>query len=350
MHRRRLLASSGAAIAAGLAGCTDGISVLGETTYGREPPLVEDRPDAIYVPTHTEAMRMAGRGQAENGLAAALMYTFPHRFWRVFSADSGYEPRQFDVEAEDAVHLMVGVWDTETETALPVSGVNVAVTGGNDVNERETVYPMLSQQMGFHYGDNYHLDGDGTYTADVTIEGISGAAYGEYEGRFDGASTVSIDFEYSESDRNDLSFEEYPDRQGEPGALEVMSMGGMPLGFVEELPDDRLGSALADDIQYRAAAIDADRFGSEPYLAVTAGTRYNDLAIPLLGLAASVEGGDSIRLSPAIDPELGFHYGASVADLNANSAVSVSVKTPTQIARHEGYETAFFGTPTVELE
>ncbi|NUE02801.1 Tat pathway signal protein [Halorubraceae archaeon YAN] len=353
MNRRLFLSTLGAGAVGSLAGCTDPLSVLGETTYGREPPLVSDRPDAIYYPTHTEGMNMSGMGMADNGLHVHLMYTFPHRFWRIFSADDGgYEARKFDVGRDDAVHLMVGVWDHETELPIPVSGVNIGITGGNDVNERETVYPMLSQRMGFHYGDNYHLDGDGEYTAEVTVEGIVGEAYGDFEGRFDQAQTVSIDFEYDEAERNDLPFEEYPDRQGEQAAVEPMHMDHMPLGFAESLPGESLGEGREDDIRYKAAVVDADRFGSDPYLAVTAETRYNELLIPQLGLDATVttDGNDeTVPLSPAIDPELGFHYGTPVAELTADSEVAVTVTTPAQIARHEGYETAFFDTPTVSL-
>ncbi|MGM0606133.1 MAG: twin-arginine translocation signal domain-containing protein [Halobacteriota archaeon] len=353
MDRRTFLGTAGVSALGALAGCAGLPSMLGETTYGREPPLVSDRPDGIYFPTHTEAMKVAATGTTDTGLRVLLAYTFPHRFWRVFAdGEGGYESRIFEVGPEDAVHMMVGVWDADTERPLPVSGVNVAVSGGNDVRERETVYPMLSPRMGFHYGDNYHLDGDGEYTAEITIEGIVGDAYGDFEGRFDRASSVSLAFEYDEAERNALEFEAYPDRQGERDTVKPMSMDYMPLGFASELPGRHVGEGMAADIRYRASVLDADRFGEDPYLAVTASTRYNDLLVPLVGLDAAVQskGSEFDRsLTPSIDPELGFHYGAQIPAATGELDVAVRVTTPPQIARHEGYETAFFGTPTIEL-
>ncbi len=351
MDRRQFIAAAAAGIAASTAGCVEAFESATETTYGREPPVVEDRPDAIYWPTHTEQMETAGMGVTDDGRHVHLMYTFPHRFWRVFRADDGgYESRIFEVEADDAVHLMANIWDDETGVVLPVSSVDIAVTGGNDVDERETIYPMLSQRMGFHYGDNYHLDGDGTYTAAVTVGGVSADRYGDFADRFAEPATVEVDFEYSEEGRNNLEFTEY-DQAGEPGAVEPMAMDGMSMGMARELGGQSLGEALEADIRYRASLLTEDRFGDEPYLAVTAATRYNELVVPDMGLGVSAEETDfSASLSAAIDPDLGFHYGVSAPELTGDETVAVEVTTPPQVARHEGYETAFFSTPTVTLQ
>jgi hypothetical protein len=55
------------------------------------------------------------------------------------------------------------------------------------------------------------------------------------------------------------------------------------------------------------------------------------------------------RLPGALDDTLGFHYGASVPDVRAGDTVRVTVDVPPQVARHEGYETAFLGMPPVTL-
>jgi hypothetical protein len=69
-----------------------------------------------------------------------------------------------------------------------------------------------------------------------------------------------------------------------------------------------------------------------------------------MALSASVDGSDPVGLSPALDPELDFHYGAIVEGLSADSSVEVTVDVPPQVARHEGYETAFLEMPAFELE
>ena len=422
MDRRHFLTAAAAGVTMSTAGCVEAFESLEGATYGREPPLVANRPNAIYWPTHTEQMHHGEVAETDDGLAVHLMYTFPHRFWFVESAAEGYGTRKREVGSDDAIHLMVGVWDAETEVVLPVSSLDVAATGGNGVDERETIYPMLSQRMGFHYGDNYHLDGDDSYDVTVTIGGVEDGIerFGAFEGRFERAETLDMQLDYSEVERNELDFELYEDRQGQPGAVAPMGMEdsgmnhdemghdemdhdghdmhhGMPLGVVHDLEaagGEPMGKALGDDIRYRAALFDADRFGDEPYLAVTAATRYNDLTVPELDLSVAVgeltetatidvrvedsnddtdeedttADGESETeqreieivdpdeavvagsLTPALDPELGFHYGISTPGLAGDEHVTVDVTTPTQVVRHEGYETVFFATPTITLD
>jgi hypothetical protein len=73
-----------------------------------------------------------------------------------------------------------------------------------------------------------------------------------------------------------------------------------------------------------------------------------------MGLDVTATGSDgetvlSASLAPGLDPEVGFHYGVAAPDLTGEEEVTVEVTTPPQVARHEGYETAFFNTPTVSL-
>jgi len=359
MERRQFLATTTAGLTVGAAGCVDSFTALDGVGYGREPALVADRPAAIYYPTHTEEMAMGGMAQTDDGLAVALAYTFPHRFWRVFKREGRYEAEQFSVDGDDAIHIMATIWDAETGVVLPVSGVDIAARGGNNIDERETVYPMLSQRMGFHYGDNYHLDGDDTYAVEITVGATTATRIGDFAGRFDEPQTVTIDLDYSEAARNELTYQTYEDRQGEPGALSPMSMEmngmAMPTGGVRDLGGTALGTGLADDIRYAATVLTGDRFGDAPYLAVTAATRYNELVIPSLGLAGTLtdSNGETVvegtSLKPSLDPELGFHYGAAVPGATGEETATIAVTTPPQVARHEGYETAFFETPTVEL-
>ncbi len=422
MDRRQFLAATTVGLSAAAAGCVEAFENLEGAEYGREPPLVDPRPNAIYWPTHTEQMVHGEVAETSDGLAVHLMYTFPHRFWQVRSTDDGYGTEKFRVGPDDAVHIMVGVWDEQTEVVLPVSSLEIAITGGNGVDERETIYPMLSQRMGFHYGDNYHLDGDDSYSVEVTVGGVDVNRFGEFEGRFEEAETVSMELEYSETERNDLDFELYEDRQGQRGAVAPMGMEGengemeemdhddmdhdghdmhhsMPLGFAHDLAEaggEPMGEAVLDDIRFRAALFDDERFGDEPYLAVTAATRYNDLIIPEIGLSAHVGSADetveievvpedidefepeddedpltdaqsptepreiqvvdpesavlSEQLQAGLDPEIGFHYGIPAPELTGDEDVTVDISTPTQVVRHEGYETVFFDTQQITLE
>jgi hypothetical protein len=125
----------------------------------------------------------------------------------------------------------------------------------------------------------------------------------------------------------------------------------MPVGRRTELPGRSLGRGRVDDLELVATQVREDRFGEAPYLVVAARTPYNKLVVPRARIAATVDGGSTFqgRLTPALDPELGYHYGASVPGLAADASVTTTVETPPVVARHEGYETAFLSTGRVEL-
>jgi uncharacterized protein involved in high-affinity Fe2+ transport len=379
MDRRAFLAAGGAGLAAALAGCTATGSLF-ETTNSREPPLVDPRPAGVYVPTHSESMGMVGAGSAGD-LRVSVSYSYPHRFWTVEREDGAFVARQVDVEADDAVHLMATPFDPETGRVVPDTGLSVEVYRDGSLVTQEVIYRMLSQRMGFHYGANFPLDGDGTYEVRVSVGGASLRRTGAFEGRFADPGTARVPFEFSERERNDLPYELLPDRQGSAGALSPMEMGtgmdggtdddgstdgdgssgeggaggmdGMatPVGRAPALPGDSLGRGAVDDAVLVAARVDAARFGPEPYLAVSARTPYNRFVVPRMGLSARLpDAGFEGDLAPTLDPELGFHYGASVPDLAADATVEATVGSPSTVARHEGYETAFLETGTVTLE
>ncbi|MFC4406437.1 DUF7350 domain-containing protein [Haloarchaeobius iranensis] len=52
--------------------------------------------------------------------------------------------------------------------------------------------------------------------------------------------------------------------------------------------------------------------------------------------------GSADTLSRTVDPLLGAHYGAPAPELASGDRVTLTVLTPPQASRHEGYETAFF--------
>lgn len=333
MRRRRFLGTVGAGAAGALAGCTSAF----ETTRSREPPLVEDRPDAPYVPTHADGMATLGTADAGDR-RVAVTYTYPHRFWVVDREDGEFVTTMTEVAPDDAVHLMVSVWEPETRQVVPASTVSVEITKDGSVVQQETVYSMLSQRMGTHYGDNFPLDGDGTYRVRVTVGGTNARRFGSLSSKLSDAASADLDFEYSESERNDLPFERHDDA-GTRGAVEPMRAGDRPLGVApDSLGGSSLGAATSGSLRFLAAVLDADRFGADPYLAVSPRTPHRGYVVPRTDLVASVDGED-VPLQSSLDPELGFHYGASLSA--APEAVSLRVRTPPQVARHEGYETAF---------
>jgi len=404
MDRRRFVAALGAAGAAGLAGCTGNLFQV-RSSPTRNPPVPENRPDAVYYPSHVEGMEMAGmsgtagmgnmsgtngsggsngsgnagdtnesngrnvaNGSGEMGgmngtngssgmagatdageYAFALMYSYPHRFWTVTGADRS----KTALQDADSLHLMASVWNPATDTVLPDTGLSVEITQDSELVSQEVIYPMLSQQMGFHYGANFELPGEGTYTATLSVGAMNARRTGAFRGLFSEPRSAAIDFEYSEQEMNGISFRVLEERAGTEGAIAPMDMGEMPQSYApkrDELPGRVVGDGASDDARYLVTMLDEPPAGVEKtgrYLAVSARTPYNRLVIPAMALTGTLErGGETVfedELVRTLDPDLGYHYGAAIGSVESGDDLTVSVDTPPQVARHEGYETAFLG-------
>ena len=361
MNRRvflRTAAAVGTAGSAATAGCLEYLGFEEESAWDN-PPLVEDRPDAVYLPSSREEMGQYGRA-SDGEYAAALSYTIPHRFWTVAG-----DRERVDVETDDSMHLMVTVWDERTDTVLPVETDLELRRADGSVVDRLTPWSMLSQRMGFHYGDNVSLPEEGSYVARVGVGPIATDVTGAFADRFDESTTLEIDFEFERSDIHDLEFETLDeDRWGSRDALELMTHGedgdhdhggdgpghpptsdGIP---IEDLPGDALGSERSADAELTAVVTDADRLtDGGVYLAVCPRTPYNDVPLPVATMQVAVERDGSTvledePLTETLDHEFGHHYGTRLEGLESGDEITVDVDRPPQVARHDGYETAFF--------
>ena len=86
----------------GVSGCLERLGFEEQSTWSNLP-LVENRPDAVYLPAGTEEMRSYGTA-TNSEYAVELSYTISHRFW-LLAGDT----EQVDVKAEDRMHLMTTV-------------------------------------------------------------------------------------------------------------------------------------------------------------------------------------------------------------------------------------------------
>ena len=363
MNRRAFLraaAAVGTAGSAATAGCLERLGFEEESAWDN-PPLVDDRPDAVYLPASRE--EMGHYGHASDGeYAVALSYTIPHRFWTIAG-----DTERVEVESDDSMHLMLTVWDEETDAILPVD-VDLELRGDDgSVVERLTPWSMLSQRMGLHYGDNVSLPDEGIYTARVRVGPVGTERTGAFADRFAESSDLEIEFEFERSDIHDLEFELIDeDRRGSREALELMDPaehghgdgdghGGNGPGHpptsdgppIEDLPGDAIGTERSADAEVTALVTDADRLADDgDYLVVCPRTPYNDVPLPSATTSVTVERDGSAvledDLTETIDHEFGHHYGARLESLASGDEIVVSVDRPPQVARHDGYETAFF--------
>ena len=344
MNRRDALRVGGTCLAAASAGCAS----LFRTTNSRAPPLVENRPEAIYVPSHVEGMKMIGTGQVGRR-TIALMYSYPHRFWTV----TGSDRKKVEIGRDDAVHLMASVFDTETETVLPAgSNVRFKITQNGETVDNRSPWSMLSQNMGFHFGDNVPLDGNGTYTVEVQLGSLGLTRTGEFTDAFGQSGSVSMQFDFSESTLNEIPYRMLEDRKGNHGAVDPMEMQ-IPLSFAPEqskLPGTMIGTGESGDVRFRATGIQR---GGNTYLAVSPATRFNRYVVPMMSLSGTLtRSGTTVfdgQLNAALDPELGYYYAAQTEQITGDETLTVTVDTPPQVSRHEGYDTAVFDLPKATI-
>lgn len=350
LNRRTFLrgaAATGAvAGAGGLSGCL-GFELSSSDGIAGEPPVVENRPDGVYLPSHIEGMQMGGMEMAGD-YHVALFYSYAHRFWNV----NGESVDRTDVESGDDVHLMASVWDPETEELIPETGLSLEIEKDGSLVSQEVIYPMLSQPMGFHYGGNFSLDGNGTYTVRVSIGGVRTRQTGTFRSRFSQPVVIPVELEYTQSTRDEISYELLEDA-GDTGAVSPMEMEMMPdptAPALESLSGTVLGEVTSNDAVLVATVLEESPVGVDatgPYLAVSARTPYNRMLIPAMGLEATLSReGETVfsgELVRTLDPDLSYHYGAALGDATVEPGDELTL-TPTvwpQVARHEGYETAF---------
>lgn len=388
VRRRQFLAGAGVAVGVGTAGCA-GLFDDGGSRAPQSGALVEDRPDAVYHPTHSEGMEMVGMA-SDGRYRLSLSYGFPHRFWLL----TGDRRREVSLREDDSIHLMLTAWDGETGTMIPSSSATVAIARDGDQVVEKPPWEMLSQRMGAHFGDNVALPGDGTYDVSVSFGPLEPRVAGALAGDFSEPASVEFSMQFQQSTLRALPYQEYPQRQGERDALGPMDMdmggdmdmngdgemgggsmdgngsmngngsmdGGMSMRPSGQLPAPAdtpgrlLGEGTSGDAAVVAVALDeipAGIDGDGTYLAVSPRTPYNRYPFAGASLSGTIErGGDSVfdeSLVATLHDGLGFHYGAVVPAVETGDSLDIHFDASPRIGRHEGYEMAFLEMEPIEL-
>jgi hypothetical protein len=293
-------------------------------------------------------MKMSGTAK-QGDYAFGLMYSYPHRFWNI----NGDSTSLTEMEDNDDIHLMASVWDRKTGTVLPDTGLSVEIHRDGSLVTQEAIYPMLSQPMGFHYGSNFGLDGDGKYTVKLNVGAMSTRRTGTFSEQFSEPATAEIPFEYSQRAKEEIMFKRMEDETATPGAVDPMQMKMIPDSLAPakaDLPGTVTGSGMSNDAKFVVTVLETpppgiDRDGQ--YIAVSARTRYNRMILPAMGLEGTLSRGSETvyegEFTRTLDPDLNYHYGAVVDGVESGDELSLQVTVQPQTARHEGYETAFGG-------
>ncbi len=167
-----------------------------------------------------------------------------------------------------------------------------------------------------------------------------------------------FEFDYREEKRNKISFNTFPGKQGYRGAVPPMEMEELPLSQAptkEKMEGDILGTTTSGDARFLISVINSDEIGLEggKYLIVSPRTPYNTFIIPMMSLSDSLSRNGEIiletSLTPSLHKNINYHYGGIIDSINTGDTLTIIIQTPSQVARHEGYETAFIDMSTMKI-
>lgn len=353
MKRRTLLQGGvGLASGVGLSGCLGRLGFETQSAW-RDPPLVKDRPDAVYYPAIVEGMRIYGTPKAD-GVGFALMHSYPHRFWNV----TGKTRNKVIVEPDDSLHLMASVWDLKTKTILPLD-VSVEISNDDGQVTDKTLWPMISPNMGYHGGDNVALPGEGTYDVTLRVGPLQMNRTKPFEGRFTELRTAETTITFDTSETYELDIRRLGEKAGSRGTVDLMDMKMVPAPTAPpktKLPGRLIGEASSGDATFLVSIVEeGTRFSDDdrPYLIVSPRTPYNRVVLPRMSLSAILKRDQKMiyqgSLPATLDPDLSCHYGAHVDGVKPGDTLTIQTQSPPQLARHDGYEAAFIDMPPIEL-
>ena len=352
--KRRTLIQRGGALAGGMAvsGCLSRLGFKTQSAW-RDPPLVENRPQAVYYPAIVENMGMYGTTTVDD-VGFALMHSYPHRFWNL----TGTNESKVVVKSRDSLHLMASVWDVKTKTILPLD-ISAGISTDNGEVTSTNLWPMISPNMGFHYGDNIALPEEGTYDITLRVGPLQINRTKPFQGRFTESRAATMSFTFDTSETYALEIRRLGDKAGARGTVELMDMKMLPeprAPSKKALPGRLIGEGFSGDATFLVTVVEGDTRFSEkdrPYLIVSPRTPYNRVILPRMALSATIKRGQSTvfqgPLQALIDPTLSYYYGAPVGEIESGDSITIEIESPPQLARHDGYETAFIDMPPIEF-
>jgi hypothetical protein len=96
-------------------------------------------------------------------------------------------------------HLMVDLNDARTGVAIPYAGVWATITRQARTVYDERQWPMISEYMGPHYGNNVALPGTGTYRLSLLVSPPVSARHVEYRNVWLKPHRVTMTFRWKPS-------------------------------------------------------------------------------------------------------------------------------------------------------
>jgi len=114
-----------------------------------------------------------------------------------FVVYDGTSERLIKPSARTSFHLMVMLTDDRTNFPIPYASVWATIRSGSKIVFDERQWPMLSEYMGPHYGNNVTLPGPGTYRLSLLVSPPVAARHIEYRNIWLKPHRVSFTFRWN---------------------------------------------------------------------------------------------------------------------------------------------------------
>ena len=138
-------------------------------------------------------MNMSGSGQTVDGIKPIPTQVLGNGDWQnmdvkamamtavPFVIYNGTHEREVKPTKHTSFHLMVDLTDARSHFQIPYASVWATVRKGRKVVFDERQWPMISEYMGSHYGNNVTLPGAGHYELSLLVSPPVSARHVEYK-------------------------------------------------------------------------------------------------------------------------------------------------------------------------
>ena len=184
------LAGCGSSASSSVTTVTPGTTVPGSTSSGMNmggssKPMKVD--GITPIPIH----RLATATWQDMKISAEEMTAVP------FFIFNGTREQKVNMPKHTSFHLMVMLNDARTNVAIPYASVWATIRKAGKVVYDERQWPMLSEYMGPHYGNNVSLPGAGEYDLSLLISPPVSARHIEYKNVWLKPHRVNVTFDWS---------------------------------------------------------------------------------------------------------------------------------------------------------
>jgi hypothetical protein len=187
------VAGCGSSASSSITTVTPGTTVPGSTGSGMSGMSMggTSKPMKVGGITPIPIHRLATATWQDMKISAEEMTAVP------FFIFNGTREQKVNMPKHTSFHLMVMLNDARTNVAIPYASVWATIRKAGKVVYDERQWPMLSEYMGPHYGNNVSLPGAGQYDLSLLISPPVSARHIEYKDVWLKPHRINVTFHWS---------------------------------------------------------------------------------------------------------------------------------------------------------